>query len=139
MTPLLSSDLAAELLARGHAVRLRALGGSMRPWMRPGVVVTLVPVADRAGLRIGEVVLAICDGRPTLHRIVRVMPDLRLKGDALGYLDPPPQAVLGRVDDSGGLRDQLIARLSRTLCPVQRVLTLLICAFRSRRPRGHSA
>ena len=126
MTSVLPSELAAELLARGHAARLRAGGGSMRPWIRPGAMVTLVPVADPAALRVGEVVLAVCDGRPTLHRVVRAAPDLRTKGDALGHLDAPPSAVLGRVEGSGGRRDRALARLSLALRPTQSILIRLV-------------
>lgn len=139
MTSVLPSELAADLLARGHTARLRAGGGSMRPWIRSGATLVLVPVADPAALRVGEVVMAICDGRPTLHRVVRPAPDLRLKGDALGHLDPPPSAILGRVEGSGGRRDRAIARLSLALGPVQRVLILFGCLIRARRPRKTSA
>ena len=72
-----------------------------------------------------------------LHRVVRTA-SLRTKGDALGHLDPPPSAVLGRVDGSGGPRDRAIAFFSLALCPVQRVLILLGCALRFRVFRGHS-
>ena len=135
----LSSDLAADLLARGHAVRLRAGGGSMRPWLRAGAIVTLVPVADPRRLRVGVIVLAVCDGRPTLHRVVRTVPDLRLKGDALGHLDPPPSVVLGCVDGSGGSRDQAVARLSLALMPVQSIGIRLVCLVRALRLRRDPA
>ena len=131
MTTIRPSELAADLLAKGHSARLRAVGGSMRPWMRPGTMVTLVPIPDPATLRVGEVVLAVCEGRPMLHRIVQTRPGLRTKGDALGHLDPPPSAILGRVEGSGGVPDSVIARLSLALCPTQRVWALLGGALRS--------
>ena len=139
MNSVLSSELAADLLARGHAARLRVGGGSMRPWIRHGTVVILVPVADSAKLRVGEVILAVCDGRPMLHRVVRAAPRLLTKGDALGHLDPPPSAVLGRLDGSGGPRDRAVARLSLALLPVQSVLVRLAALLRSRRYRKHTA
>ena len=135
MTPGTPSELAADLLTRGHAARLCAGGGSMRPWIRPGTTVTLVPVGEPAELGVGVVVLAVCDGRPTLHRIVRTVPRLRIKGDALGHLDPPPSVVLGKVAGSGGPRDRAIARLSLALLPVQFVLIRLWCLGRALRHR----
>ena len=107
----------------------------MRPCIRPGTTVTLVPVADPDSLHIGEVILAVCDGRPMLHRVVRAAPRLQTKGDALGHLDSPPSAVLGRLDGSGGPRDRAVARLSLALLPAQSVLVRVAALLRSRHYR----
>jgi hypothetical protein len=115
----LPSQLAADLLARGHSVRLRVEGGSMRPAILPGVTVTLHPVSSTTTLRLGMVVLAVCGGRPMLHRIVRLLPQVRTKGDALGALDPPPAAILGILDKSGSSQDQRRARRSLARLPWQ--------------------
>ena len=122
LTEIQPSQLAAELLTAGKTVRLCAEGGSMRPWLKPGTAVTLEPIECSEKIRIGDVVFTIADGRPMLHRVVRVSPILITKGDALGCFDPPPQAVLGR---AVGLSSPVIALLSRTFQPFQRLLLLL--------------
>ena len=121
-TAILPSQLAAEVLTAGKSVRLSAEGKSMHPWLRSGSIVTVEPIGRSEKMRVGDVIFTIADGRPMLHRVVRVSPILITKGDALGCFDPPPQAVLGR---AVGLSSPVIALLSRTFQPFQRLLLLL--------------
>jgi hypothetical protein len=133
MASVLPSELAVDLLKRGHHVRLRAEGGSMRPWITSGKTVLLLPVDDKDCLAPGQVVFALCDGRPTLHRIVRVQPMILMKGDALGHLDPVPAEIWGRLERSGGKGDRLIAYFSLALLPLQSLLIRFWCLLRARR------
>ena len=64
-------ELVAVLLARGRSVAVRARGGSMRPALRDGDVITLGPL-DRAPRR-GEVVAARRGSLLIIHRVVRVI------------------------------------------------------------------
>jgi len=78
--------LAAELLAAGRLVALRARGSSMAPLVRDGDVLTLAPLASTP--RAGELVAALCAGRLIVHRVVRARPgQLELQGDALWSAD----------------------------------------------------
>lgn len=62
--------LGQELLERGHLVRLRVRGQSMRPAIRDGQVLWLSP-ATVSSLQRGDVVLYVqATGRPIIHRIV---------------------------------------------------------------------
>ncbi len=125
MTDIAPSELAADLLARGHTVRLRAAGGSMRPFIRPGTVVTVEPLADTSRLRVGDVVFVLSGGLPMMHRVVRAAPHLRTKGDALGHYDPPPDTVLGKIIGYDGLPGRVVAFFSCLFQPVQLALILL--------------
>lgn len=83
----------------GVPVEVRVSGGSMRPLLVPGAVLTVLPCAPR-DMRIGAVVIARgAGGRVVAHRLVgRRGDDLILRGDALRAADPPVPAadVLGR-------------------------------------------
>jgi GNAT superfamily N-acetyltransferase len=78
---------------------VRVSGGSMRPLLVPGCVLTVLP-CDPAVLRVGDVVVARAGDRAIAHRLVARRPDgtLVLRGDALPTCDPPvaPGDVLGR-------------------------------------------
>ncbi len=76
-------DEVAEQLALGHAVRIRARGNSMLPFIRDGRdVLVLEHPGERDFVR-GQVLLAqLHDGRYVIHRVVKVKGDrLRLRGD----------------------------------------------------------
>ncbi len=80
-----AAELALELLARGEAVRVRARGASMRPFVLDGDVLLL-----RAGTpRVGDVVLLRQGDFGLLHRVVARGPRGRvcIAGDALPGLD----------------------------------------------------
>ena len=74
-------ELVAELLARGRSVAVRARGGSMRPALCDGDVITLGPLA-RAPRR-GEVVAARRGSLLVIHRVMALVPGgVLLRGDA---------------------------------------------------------
>ena len=65
------SELSAEILHAGKALRFRAHGSSMQPLVRDGDVLRIEPLDERL-LKPGEVVL--CSQRPgsvVVHRVVR--------------------------------------------------------------------
>ncbi len=110
------SELAADLLGGGHALRFQARGGSMVPFIKHGDVVEVQPV-EAAAIRRGDVVLCRNGGgRVVVHRVVRVGREngqivLVVKGDALARPDGriPPGDVLGQVVavERGGKRFEL--------------------------------
>jgi hypothetical protein len=96
--------LAGEVLAAGRSLQFVACGGSMRPTVRDGDVVTVIPVGRPAALRRGAVVLyRRSDGTAALHRLVRrrrgkpESPVWRARGDAWGERaeDVPEGSVMG--------------------------------------------
>ncbi|MFW6107386.1 MAG: nucleotidyltransferase family protein [bacterium] len=98
------AELASTLLAQGAAVRFRAHGRSMLPFVRHGDVLTVEPLGGEAP-RVGDVVLhRVPGGRLLAHRVVgRSRADgqaaLVTRGDAAlapGHRVSPGQ-VLGRV------------------------------------------
>lgn len=79
--------MALELLARGERVRLRATGGSMRPFIQSGDTVVLDPAGPRP---VGAVVLVATPAGElgVIHRVVaRWDQRLLTKGDALPHSD----------------------------------------------------
>lgn len=97
-------DVVSDVLRRGHSVRFRANGASMRPNIREGEVITVAPVQP-AQIRRGDVVLYRSSRGVIAHRVVRITrrPDgsvaLLPRGDASRTCDEPVEeaAVLGRV------------------------------------------
>jgi hypothetical protein len=97
-------DVSCELLARGYGVRFRASGGSMRPAICDGDVVTIEPAAA-SSLVPGNVILYRHLGRLFAHRVVSVGIDtagqhqLLLRGDAAPVCDAPisPAQVVGEL------------------------------------------
>ena len=64
------AELASEILGRGHSLRFRAHGQSMRPSIRDGDVLTAEP-ADLAELRVGDVALHQTGrGQVVAHRVI---------------------------------------------------------------------
>lgn len=95
-------EAVAAGLEAGAAVRMRARGASMRPFLRDGEEVRIVPVRPEA-LRPGDIVLVRASGGAALHRVLAI--DLRAAtlltkgdgeraGDSAAGLD----AVVGRAD-----------------------------------------
>jgi len=65
------SELSAEILHAGKAVRFRARGSSMQPLVRDGDILLIEPL-DTGPLQLGEIVL--CNqraGSVVVHRVVR--------------------------------------------------------------------
>lgn len=102
LTAALPALIADVLREHGH-VRMRALGSSMLPAIRPGDVLRVEPcTADDA--RPGEVLLMRHAGRIVAHRLLRTRRHdgqtwLVTRGDALWHTDPdhPASMLLGRV------------------------------------------
>lgn len=96
--------LSADVLAQGGLFRFQACGGSMRPAIQDGDLLTLAPVSSDA-LAVGDVVLYRDDSdRPVVHRLIARQQDpplLTIRGDA--QTGPgervPPDRVIGRVID----------------------------------------
>lgn len=119
-----AAELALELLGRGEAVRVRARGASMRPFVLDGDVLLL-----RAGPpRIGDVVLLRQGDFGLLHRVVARDRAGRLciAGDALpgvdGWFDPAHIAAValqierrGQVRPARSLAAVVVGRLTAPL------------------------
>jgi signal peptidase I len=117
-------ELFAELLGRGLPVTVRARGGSMRPALQDGDVLTVAPLS--APPRVGEVVAARRGALLALHRVQEVRAGaVRLCGDACARDDGLFDAaeLLGKVVAArrgkrllgggrlGGLRGRLLGAL----------------------------
>lgn len=115
-------DLAEEILGRGQALRFRAKGWSMHPFVLDGDVLTVVPAGDAP--RLGDVILFRTPRRRVVvHRVVRMRPrGVVTKGDAASDLDGfvPFEDVLGVVSavDRRGSRARLDAGWQRRLAPL---------------------
>jgi hypothetical protein len=92
-------EAVGEGIGRGRVVRLVARGNSMRPFLRDGDEIRIVPPSP--GLpRPGEIVLVRTDCGASLHRVIRVnerTATIRTKGDGLSEADQPVArtAVIG--------------------------------------------
>jgi hypothetical protein len=139
-----------QSLRRGNALRLRARGGSMLPFLRDGDLLRVEPAAV-AGLGIGDV---ICYEPPAgglcLHRVVaREKRGFVTRGDALAYVETVPDAAVlgvvtaverrGRVrrlrTPAARWRGRLIARTAPAvarLLPLARSLRRALRAIRAR-------
>ena len=135
-------DLVRFLLQRPVSVHVKVSGRSMRPLLRGGETVEIVPLDHRYPPKRGDILL-ICDqhGNPLVHRTCRryfLNKELHVqtKGDACAYFDSPVplRQVLGRVRRISGnntvvdlqhpfarLKSQLIANFSVTKYYLQRV------------------
>ena len=75
----------SEVVHAGGGAWLVVSGWSMTPLIRPGDRVLL---ERRASVRPGDIIFADCDGRPVLHRVVRVTDNaVFMRGDN-GPRDP---------------------------------------------------
>lgn len=120
------SDLLRRALRRTGRVRFRARGGSMRPSLRDGDVVSVVR-ADPDAIAIGDVVCFVPEpGRLSLHRVIgRDAGCLVTKGDALDWAERvPARRVLGKVagferPSRLAILGERIVRLARRLRPTR--------------------
>lgn len=116
----LELDLAAEILAAGGTVRLRAFGSSMLPSLWPGDLLTIEGRSCHPPVP-GDIVLVWRNQRPLLHRVKEKRDcNGRLQwitqGDAVPQSDAPAadSELLGRVS--------LIERNHRIIVPRRRLL-----------------
>lgn len=107
--------LLRELSCRGVEGELPVRGGSMRPTLREGDRVRLVP-ATASDVRVGDVVVRAGTSGPVIHRLVGWWPSeggsrILTKGDGAARLDPPGwrAEVVGRV--VARVRDGWVRRL----------------------------
>jgi len=93
------ASITQEVRSRGRALRFRAKGGSMSPFIRNGDVVEVVPVKGKINL--GDIILYRPSyGNPTVHRVIqRSKENIITKGDSVSSSDQPllSRHVLGRV------------------------------------------
>ena len=92
-------ELATEVLRSGGAIRLQALGTSMLPSVWPGDVLSIEPAPGK-DLVLGDIVLAVRDGRFFVHRLIEKRDcEWITRGDSLPQNDPPlaEAQVLGKV------------------------------------------
>jgi hypothetical protein len=97
------SSVVGEALALGMIVRFRAEGGSMRPTIRDGEMITVASVEVDAIVH-GDVLLCRQGDRVLAHRLVAVTSvgedrSFHLRGDATRGRDAPVDArdIVGRV------------------------------------------
>jgi hypothetical protein len=101
------SEVACELLARGHAIRFRAPGSSMAPAILDGETITVEPVRPPE-VRMDDIVLYSAEGRMIAHRVVGIVaqasafagaaPAFIVRGDSAGGTEVVAlDKVLGRV------------------------------------------
>lgn len=64
-----------ERLAAGQPVSWRPKGNSMTPRIKSGQLVTVEPIADKATLKVGDVVLCKVKGSHYLHLISAIQGD----------------------------------------------------------------
>lgn len=73
-----------EEIARGHEVRIRLVGISMRPFLIGGTDELVISPCSPGSLQLLDVVLFRYRGRHVLHRIVRISSDgYTLQGDGV--------------------------------------------------------
>lgn len=133
-----------EWLAESRPVTLKAVGGSMWPFITGGRdEVVIQPYSPRQPLECGQIVLArLHEGCYVLHRIIRLDADrITLMGD--GHWKQreycSPAAIIGRVSDicrngrsidCSAPAERFRARLWMKLLPVRRYLLFLSCWMR---------
>ena len=94
--PLELVELWCQGLRQGWSMRYGELSISMLPTIRTRDLVTVIPAKH---CRLGDIILYRADNMLVLHRVVaKSAHRLIVKGDGVGYLDPPvaPQAIIGR-------------------------------------------
>jgi len=147
--PAVLADVAAGVLGDGHTIAFRASGSSMRPFIRDGDVLTVVPT-DPRDLRAGDIVYYAGRGsRPAAHRILRRAKRngrtvFMTRGDASGGPCAAVEAhqVLGRVTAAtrGGRTVRLDGRTRRwmalVLAGLQPLKRLLLTALASLRKKS---
>jgi signal peptidase I len=97
-------EISFELLAEGKAIRARAEGFSMYPFIRPGSIILLGPVSDDTVLSPGEIIAWKRDSGFVLHRLVSIIRKdsetlYITRGDSCLDPDPPvkKEQISGKV------------------------------------------
>jgi len=126
-------SLAAEVLASGATVQVRALGSSMLPAVWPGDVLTIEGSSAIAPVP-GDIVLALRNQQPCIHRVKEVLNcDGRIlwvtRGDAVPQSDPPVEAsdLLGKVSCIHRNRRRIVPR--RKPLPGSRLFAWMLCRW----------
>jgi hypothetical protein len=118
-----AADLVAQQFAAGRSVTFTVTTESMVPFLQPGDIITVVPLA--APPRLGDILVLGGSARPWVHRLVRTRAAagatlLVTKGDNLARCDAAvaPARVLGRVAvvQREGLRQGQRPRRRLDLC-----------------------
>jgi hypothetical protein len=124
--------LAAEILASGGTVRLRAFGTSMLPTLWPGDILTIEGESCRPAA--GDIVLVLLNQRPFVHRVKERrdrdgQPQWITCGDAVPQSDPPAtdSELLGKV--SFIQRNRRVIVPSRRVSAGARAVAWLLCHF----------
>jgi signal peptidase I len=102
-------ELALECLAKAGHLRLRVIGASMLPKIRPGSYV-LIRRASHAEISPGDIILARTEDGVRLHRLVEIRdsggnPVWITRGDNHAHCDPPVTSgqivgVLNQVEEA---------------------------------------
>ncbi|HET8799276.1 MAG TPA: S24/S26 family peptidase [Thermoanaerobaculia bacterium] len=95
-----ASEVIADLLARGHAVRFQARGDSMHPAIRDDDYLHVEPLDASVRLHRGEIVVMLAERGLTVHRVLAQRGETVLaRGDNAPDADPPlaRTRVIGRV------------------------------------------
>ena len=126
-----ATQVIADLLARGNAVRFRAAGASMHPIIRGEDYLHVEPVT--IPIRRGDVVLTIANRGLTAHRVISVSGEfLVTRGDNAPADDDPVDhdRVLGVVThaERDG-RKRRIPRSTSALLRLRRILARAIAAL----------
>jgi len=126
-----ATQVIADLLARGHAVRFRAAGASMHPIIRGEDYLHVAPLTTP--IRRGDVVLTIANRGLTAHRVIAVHGEsLVTRGDNAPADDAPVgrDRVLGVVThaERDG-RKRRIRRATSFVLRLQRVIARAIAAL----------
>ena len=134
-------ELAAELLASGHSLRLRAFGTSMLPSIWPGDILTIEPKAEQE-IVAGDIVLVTRQNRFFIHRLIEKHDSRWItRGDSLPHNDDPVAScdVLGRISRVHKRTTVIVPRQRRS--PLSRALAWMLChsdTFRTIALRLHS-
>ena len=118
-----------ELLSRGHRMRFRAQGASMRPNIIENDAVIVAPVSDSA-VRQGDVLLTQGESGLKVHRVVQQnlsAGTFVTRGDSGQENDPPICTSLGRVIavERGGRTITTLGRASRITAKLNSALLRL--------------
>ena len=120
-------ELAAEVLASGHALSLQVFGTSMLPSIWPGDTLSIEPKAEKE-IVAGDIVLVARQNRFFIHRLIEKHDSCWVtRGDSLFHNDNPvaPCDVLGRVSLIHKRNRVIVPTVRRS--PFSRALAWMLC------------